>query len=613
MILRAPFYQGGTMNSISYEAFLANKDPKLLRALEPDASQLPPENIDPMNPYPAPHLGFFREEVMAGEEKREIYFFIPDTFEPCGDAVSIFLDDGEDPADFLSTSTWLDVAQEKGIALKVVGPGGKWDLTDGAKRELAFMKAWGYFEYLQQLFITNFCANYAIGFGRGADALLAMTAAMAPGRRAGVVAWGASDEGSELLLQLGDAPTKRPGVKKNQMPVPVWLLGKDAECEKKAAYFCGVGQCEEYVGQGDKGKVYRPKLNWSKGSINEQPVWQVISGRTKNMPGRDSRAFIDMALDFLTTVCSGAGSNHVDGILIPNVHWTALGAERVRKVIDGKMREWIVYIPEKLKNTGKKYPLLMSLHGYSGKGTDHLTGSELYKIADQRDVIVVCPSGFRAAETCFRISRRATQQQWNSHMEWKGGDTDDVSFLDQLMDDLLENYPIDPARCYLAGVSNGSMMVEKAMFMITERFAAYAASSGNMNDTHNPDENILPQDLTVMPHFRQGVRAAAWIIKGEFDFAQKGMDVTLEEGKSNYELLKRIAQENGMAFDKDYQSQNGVWENHTWLDGDRAPILRYTLGGGYPHGYPTELLWQIWDGFFAHFRREEDGTLTYLY
>ncbi len=580
---------------LDYPTFLRHRDPSLLRSLTPGTDQLPPERIDPLSPFKAPYTGFFREEFQLSGETREVYLFIPDTFPPSGPAVTVYLDDQEDGADFLATSPWVEAAAERGFALTVLCPNGAWQLAEDAKRERALADAWRYFEYQQRVYVANFARRYTVAYGRSADVAIRLLA-QKPNATAGLVAYGASD---------APIPMPLPSV-----PLPVWLIGRDTPCENATAFFRKANRCDEYVGEGPRGKVYRPSLDWPYGSVNESPVWQVISATAAQQPDGRGRAFIDRALDFLFTVCRGGG-NQVNGVLLPHITCETLGVKRERKVFDGKLREWYVYVPPKLRGTDRKHPMLMGLHGYSGNGADLLTDSELYKIADARGVIIVCPSAFRGAETCFRKAPRATQQQWNSHMEWKSGDTDDVAFLDFLMEEVLRDYPIDPGRCYLTGVSNGSMMVEKAMFMLTERFAAYAASSGNMNDTHAPDENVLPQDLTVMPPFRGHARAAAWIVKGEFDMAQKGMDVTLTPGGSNYELLRRIAEENGMRFEQPSRRVNGVWQNDTWLDEDRAPLLRYTLGAGYPHGFPAELAWQFWDDFFCHFLRKPDGTLVY--
>jgi polyhydroxybutyrate depolymerase len=53
---------------------------------------------------------------------------------------------------------------------------------------------------------------------------------------------------------------------------------------------------------------------------------------------------------------------------------------------------------------------------------------------------------------------------------------DDVQFIAALIDTLMENYTIDPARIYVAGASNGALMAQRLACELTDRFAAAASA-----------------------------------------------------------------------------------------------------------------------------------------
>lgn len=594
---------------LNYDQFLKDRNAQHLRELEPGwGENHPVAVVDPLNPFPAPYQGFIREVFEIDGEMRNVYALIPPHYPSSGPAYQIFLDDGEDAAEFLASSPWTYLADEKGFVLIVFEAGDKWKMDKQAEREMKYYHAWQHFEYLQQIFITGFSHRYMIGYGKGAEVATIINAAD-PTATAALIAYGTEDLSRDTLDAVGAAPSAVNTVPKKDVPMAALLIGKDTVPENTLAYFRHAGKCDDFVGTGKFGDVYRPDLRYYKLTMETSPIWEVCASTMRRFPPKESPAFFELIFRFVSRFGRGFGVTR-NAPLIACATEEELALNRHTAVVDGKLREWWVYAPEKCRNDVKKHPLVVFMHGYSGNGRDYILEGELHRIASEREFILVAPTGYRGAETVFR-NGRAMQPQWNGHMECKPGDTDDVHFLDVMMDDILAQYPIDAGRCYLAGVSNGAMIVCKAMFYLTKRFAAYLPSSGNMNDTHNPDENILPMDLSVMPHFQKGVQAAFWMVKGEFDGVQKGMDTTLEPGKSNYELLKRVADENGMDFGTPAFRKNGIWNHSTWLDNNHAPTLRFSLGDGCPHGFPNDLAWQMWDEFFCHYARDNSGALLY--
>lgn len=593
----------------NYNDFIRNPDPDGLKRLQSGwGADHPQEVVDPLNPFPAPYQGIIREEFEIGGEVRCVYALIPPNYPSSGPAYQVFLDDGQDGAQFLADSKWTLLANELGFVLVVFEAGKKWDLSNQAIREQQYMNAWNHFEYLQQIFITGFSRRYLIGYGKGAE-VAATIHALSPTAAAALVAYGMEDLREEELAKIGAAPSAVEKIQKGNIPLAALLIGRDTLPEKALAYYRKAGECSDDVGFGRYGHVYRPDLRYYKLTMETAPVWEVCGATAGEIPEPESPAFFELVFSFLNRFCRGFGET-LNSPLLARATEEELNLERGTMIVDGKLREWWIYTPEKCKDRAVKYPFVVFAHGYSGNGRDYILEGELRKIADARGFILCAPTGYRGAETVFR-NGRAMQPQWNGHMECKDGDTDDMHFLDKMMDRIIEEHPVDPGRCYFAGVSNGAMVVCKAMFLLTHRFTAYLASSGNMNDTHNPDENILPMDLTVMPHFSKGVKAAFWMAKGEFDGAMKGMDTTLEPGRSNYELLKRVAEENRMRFGQPLCRKNGIWNFSTWTDEKNAPLVKYTLGDGCPHGFPNDLAWQMWDDFFCHYKREDDGELVY--
>lgn len=114
-------------------------------------------------------------------------------------------------------------------------------------------------------------------------------------------------------------------------------------------------------------------------------------------------------------------------------------------------------------NEAATVPLVLALHGRggTGPGTADLTGFDA--VADEHGFIVAYPTGI--------------DNEWNYVDGIQGYDlnTPDLEFLRVLVADLSARYPVDPARVYVAGFSNGGYMAQHLACKAADLFAAYAS------------------------------------------------------------------------------------------------------------------------------------------
>ena len=71
---------------------------------------------------------------------------------------------------------------------------------------------------------------------------------------------------------------------------------------------------------------------------------------------------------------------------------------------------------------------------------------------------------------------------WNASdacCNFHGLAVDDVAYLDAILDDATRRAPVDPARIYIAGYSNGGFMAHRYACERAARLAAIAAFSGD--------------------------------------------------------------------------------------------------------------------------------------
>lgn len=142
---------------------------------------------------------------------------------------------------------------------------------------------------------------------------------------------------------------------------------------------------------------------------------------------------------------------------------------------DGISRTYLLHVPANY-SSARPAPLVIGLHGYTASSTAFEGQSGLSEKADREGFIAAYPDGLRYPWTA------SNPQAWNAgslYETWTGG-TDDVGFIDQMLELIRTHYAIDPARIYVTGHSNGSRMAYRVGFELSCKIAAIAPHSGQM-------------------------------------------------------------------------------------------------------------------------------------
>ena len=137
---------------------------------------------------------------------------------------------------------------------------------------------------------------------------------------------------------------------------------------------------------------------------------------------------------------------------------------------NGEEREYFAYIPSSY-NENANYPVLLNFHAFGGNAKDYIEyQSDFREIAEQEKVILIYPqalfwSGFSV---------------WNAapFSEDNKTSSDDIGFVEILIDDLQQTLSIDPNRIYATGFSNGAMFVYALACFTEGLIAGVAAVSG---------------------------------------------------------------------------------------------------------------------------------------
>jgi poly(hydroxyalkanoate) depolymerase family esterase len=126
-------------------------------------------------------------------------------------------------------------------------------------------------------------------------------------------------------------------------------------------------------------------------------------------------------------------------------------------------RTFIVYTPTGLP---EQPPLVISMHGLGGSGSQQRTYSGFDKVADKGKFVVVYPDGV------YQMSSTSSSKGWDI------SSNSDVEFISALIDTLKLKYKIDPNRIYASGFSLGGMMSYKLACTLADKIAAIGPASG---------------------------------------------------------------------------------------------------------------------------------------
>jgi polyhydroxybutyrate depolymerase len=178
----------------------------------------------------------------------------------------------------------------------------------------------------------------------------------------------------------------------------------------------------------------------------------------------------------------------VAGVLLLAAFWMAAAgratdAQSRSIMVDGRTRTYLLHAPAG-HDASKKMALVLVLHGatQSPESAERMSG--MSELADRDDFLVAYPSG------TGRLSRVPTWNSGNCCGYALENNVDDVGFIRALIDKLEVDYPVDPKRVYVTGISNGAMMSYRLACELSDKIAAIAPVEGAQNLDCRPSNRV---------------------------------------------------------------------------------------------------------------------------
>ena len=303
-------------------------------------------------------------------------------------------------------------------------------------------------------------------------------------------------------------------------------------------------------------------------------------------------------------------------------------------VNNGFKHTWYEYVPECVRNSDKKVPLLFYFHGGNCIPLYGAEQSDWHRIAREEGFIVVYP-------------KASTLKRWNVWDDEK--EPSDMQFVLALIAHMKALYPIDERRIYISGFSMGSMMTNALACAYPEVFAAGAAynaqnlgysrnvistfASLHMGNGQNYTEEeynrvsntkLLADQKKAQFDYRfpliqnsgllDALGTNGWPIQSKdnlwletFDYWKRYNNIPVEE------FVYDPSYETGLKADEScYAGEDERFIYHKWFTEDESHLSLYQVmvAKRMPHAVDLRQIRYGWE-FIRHFRRNADGSLEY--
>ena len=162
--------------------------------------------------------------------------------------------------------------------------------------------------------------------------------------------------------------------------------------------------------------------------------------------------------------------------------------------IEGSQRDYHIYVPD---NTVNK-PVVILLHGNGGNFDDVIGQTSVQSpqkkwldLAESNEFILVVPNGSLGSNN---------KRGWNDCRTDADGSpqTNDVLFINQLLDKIDQEYNYNENKMYVAGISNGGHMAMRLALEIPEKVTAFAAVVASMPENSQCTSSSIPISALFM-------------------------------------------------------------------------------------------------------------------
>lgn len=199
----------------------------------------------------------------------------------------------------------------------------------------------------------------------------------------------------------------------------------------------------------------------------------------------------------------------------------------------GESRPAAVFMPaHRIESDSRELrPLVILLHGFTSDGASHDEYFRLSQLVDELDYVLVVPDGEQ---------NLAGIRYWNATAnccDFEERETDDVTYISELIDEAVERYPVDPERVYLFGHSNGGFLAHSVACQHADQITGVISVSAS---SYTESSSCVPSSPVSVLHAHGTEDEVIWF---------GGGFLVDDEYPSARELVRRWARYDGCPRD----------------------------------------------------------------
>ncbi|MCK5911744.1 MAG: polyhydroxybutyrate depolymerase [Caulobacter sp.] len=263
--------------------------------------------------------------------------------------------------------------------------------------------------------------------------------------------------------------------------------------------------------------------------------------------------------------------------------------------VGGTGRPFLLRRPAGLA-AGQPAPLLILLHGSGGEGAGILAASALEATAERHGFLVAAPSAAIPAGKGFAWNIPGVPTVTGKIPD--ASDADDVAYLAALVDGLVAEGCVEPARVYVTGLSGGGRMASWLGCVASDRYAAIAPVVGLRAGNPRAENPQEPDPATCQPARAMPVIAFA----GDKDTTNP----TQRGGAGYWQYTMHAAEQRWAALNGCQAAPTTQWvtpsvyeERYSGCRDNADVVGRMTVGGGHTWLADNDALWV----FVSRYRR----------
>lgn len=381
----------------------------------------------------------------------------------------------------------------------------------------------------------------------------------------------------------------------------VWLVNAHGDAEK---YWIKVNDLESV-----EEKLFGDTVIWCNALNHGKQVWITDNGKPGVNAGFVHR-FWDYAFNHIVRV-PGIGNGRVVSCsqIMDQYHPCVHKMDRSLGDNDGIAHNWLEFIPESVsKNRFQKgflCPLIIVMHGGGCTPDSEIAVFNTHELGEAEGFITV-------------YANASSRNSWNSTLLKERNS--DLEFIVALIDYMIHSYPVNPAKVYLSGFSNGSGMSHVIAAVRPDLIAGIIAFN-----TRYPIEEIIYENAKIAKQnfdYRMPVFSTYGTLDAEYPMRPgcgQYKQMNFWKWFNNIEQQELNPNDpSGVGAPGDEietwgpfgQAGEPIFTTHRYFcrDSERVNYFNYTIIEDLPHAVENRIMKKAWN-FISRFSRMQDGKL----